>query len=87
MSNGMFRVTGTLGEEAGAEMTDKDRPLPRFLTAVEVADMLRMSERTLEGMRLAGRGPAYIRLGQGGRAKVIYNLRDVEVWLEKYRRD
>lgn len=67
-------------------MADEERPLPRFLTAVEVADMLRMSERTLENLRLANKGPAYFRLGQGGRAKVIYNLSEVEKWLEKHRR-
>lgn len=66
-------------------MADDERPLPRFLTAVEVADMLRLSPRTLENLRLAGKGPEYIRLGSGGRAKVLYNLRDVEAWIEKHK--
>lgn len=56
--------------------------LPVFLTAIEVAQMLRMSDRTLETMRLDGRGPPYMRRGDGGRAKVIYNLQDVLAWLE-----
>jgi len=68
-------------------MADNDRPLPVFLTAAEVAKMLRMSDRTLEGMRCDGRGPPYLRLGDGGRAKVIYRLSDVENWLQSKRID
>jgi len=63
-------------------MADNERALPVFLTAAEVADMLRMSERTLETWRTDKKGPKYMRLGHGGRAKVIYNLEDVKAWLK-----
>lgn len=61
-------------------MADDD--LPVFLTAEEVAKILRSSVRTLENWRLDGKGPAYIRLSDVGRARVLYNLRDLEVWIK-----
>lgn len=67
-------------------MSEEKPPLPTFLTAIEVANMIRMSERTLENMRLDGRGPPYMRLGQGGRAKVIYELSDVMAWLKTMKK-
>lgn len=67
-------------------MSDEERPLPVFLTSVEVANMLRLSPRSLEKMRLENRGPRYIRLGTGGRAKVIYNLLDVVAWVERHKK-
>lgn len=73
------------GEYHGATMKEKARQLPVFLTAIEVADMVRLSPRTLEGMRLAGRGPPYIRMGESGRAKVIYKLEDVMAWIESHK--
>ncbi|MBS0234502.1 MAG: helix-turn-helix domain-containing protein [Proteobacteria bacterium] len=53
------------------------------MESVEVAEMLRMSERTLENWRLQERGPKCIRLGKGGRAKVLYNLEEVLRWMEE----
>lgn len=55
-----------------------------FLTSVQVADMLKVTPRTMENMRLENRGPRYIRLGREGVAKVVYDLRDVEAWLNKF---
>lgn len=66
-------------------MAEGDKPLPVFLTAVEVANMLRMSPRTLEGLRLAGKGPPFIRIGKTGRSKLLYKLQDVEAWVESHR--
>lgn len=66
-------------------MTENRKDLPVFLTPVEVAQMIRMTPRSFEVMRLDGRGPPYMRLGKGGRAKVIYNLNDVLAWIEKHR--
>jgi hypothetical protein len=48
--------------------------------------MLRLSPKTVEKMRLEKRGPRYFRLGEAGRAKVIYKLDDVEEWLAKFHR-
>jgi hypothetical protein len=61
--------------------------LPVFLTSVEVAEMLRLSPRSLEKMRLEKRGPPYIRLGMSGRSKVIYRLADVEAWIRLHMSD
>lgn len=52
-----------------------------FMTTAEVAQLVRMSERTLEGMRLRKEGPAYLKLGVGRRAKVVYSRKAVDAWL------
>ncbi len=63
-----------------------DRNVPVFMTAVELAQMLKMSPRSLEKMRLEKRGPKYFRLGGGGKAKVLYKLDDVMVWLSTHQK-
>ena len=51
--------------------------IPRiFLTQREVSALLRLSPRTLERHRLAGTGPAYVKLGR----KVVYKREAVEAW-------
>lgn len=52
-----------------------------FLSTKELAEMLRISPRTLEGMRLRGTGPQFVRLGVGKGARVVYRHSDVERWL------
>ena len=47
-----------------------------YLTQEEVAAVLRLSPRTLERHRLAGTGPAYVKLGR----RVIYKQASVEAW-------
>ncbi|MBO1908111.1 helix-turn-helix domain-containing protein [Microvirga sp. 3-52] len=42
----------------------------------EVAALLRLSPRTLERHRLAGTGPAYVKLGR----RVVYTREAVEAW-------
>jgi len=71
---------------ADAEVPDMDggrRRLLVLLEPVEVAKMLRISDRALETSRNEGRGPPYIRLGKGGRAKDLYNLDPVLKWIEE----
>jgi predicted DNA-binding transcriptional regulator AlpA len=69
-------------EPANSPFENEQRSnLPVFLTSVEVAQLLRMSPRSLEKMRLEQRGPPYIRLGHSFRSKVIYRLADVEAWI------
>jgi predicted DNA-binding transcriptional regulator AlpA len=58
-----------------------DRPT-RILRTPGAADYVGLSTSTLEKKRLAGGGPAFIRLG--GRA-VGYDVRDLDAWLEKQR--
>lgn len=52
-----------------------------FMTSVEVAQMLKMSPRTLEKMRLESRGPKYYRLGENGKSKVLYLYDEVIEWV------
>ncbi len=47
-----------------------------FLTQREAAAVLRLSERTLERHRLAGTGPAFVKLGR----RVAYRKSDLEAW-------
>lgn len=53
---------------------------PALLTAEQVAERYGMTKESLSNWRLAGKGPAYIRLGSGSRARVMYRVADVEEW-------
>jgi Helix-turn-helix domain len=46
-------------------------------TQAEAAEALRLSERTLERMRLTGLGPAYVKAGR----RVLYRQADLEIWV------
>lgn len=50
----------------------------RLLTQVEAARLLRLSERTLERLRLQGGGPSYIKCGRS----VRYRIDDIERWID-----
>ena len=49
---------------------------PRFLTQSETAQVLRLSERTLERLRVAGQGPKFVKAGR----RVLYRDADLEAW-------
>ena len=49
-----------------------------YLTQREVAAHLRLSEGTLERHRVAGTGPAFVKLGR----RVVYRREDIERWPE-----
>lgn len=71
----------------GSDVTEgareaRTKPLPVYLTSTEAANLMRISPRTLEKMRLEKRGPGYFRLGKSGRSKVIYSLSEVTQWME-----
>jgi excisionase family DNA binding protein len=53
-----------------------DRPL--LLTQPEAADYLRLSERTLERLRVNGGGPRFIKAGR----RVLYRAEDIEAWVQ-----
>ena len=55
-----------------------------FLTSNEAADLLRISRRTLERMRVDGSGPRYIKVGAGKRSRVLYRETEIEAWLTKF---
>jgi predicted DNA-binding transcriptional regulator AlpA len=47
-----------------------------FLNQRETAEILRLSERTLERHRLSGEGPPFVKLGR----RVVYRRSDIEAW-------
>ena len=49
----------------------------RLLTQSEAARVLRLSERTLERLRLQGGGPLYVKAGRA----VRYREADLEAWI------
>jgi excisionase family DNA binding protein len=49
----------------------------RLLTQVEAARLLRLSERTLERLRLTGGGPLFVKAGRA----VRYRECDLEAWI------
>lgn len=67
-------------------VADSSGELPVFLNCAEVAELLRVSERTLEAWRIKAMGPRYIRLGVTGSAKVLYDLQALLEWLKHQER-
>ncbi len=51
---------------------------PRFLTTDESAELLRLSPRTLEKLRVLGGGPRFRKLG----ARVVYAVDDLSTWAD-----
>jgi predicted DNA-binding transcriptional regulator AlpA len=56
--------------------------LSRMLNEREAAPLLGVSARTLQGWRVRGEGPAFIKLGRGPTAKVGYREADIAAWIE-----
>jgi predicted site-specific integrase-resolvase len=55
--------------------------LAPLLSSADVAELLDVSERTLEFWRYAGKGPAYVKVGK----RVRYRPVDVEAYVEAQR--
>jgi len=51
---------------------------PRYLTNDEAAEVLRLSPRTLEKLRIQGGGPRFRKFGR----RVMYSLADLETWAD-----
>ncbi len=51
-------------------------------TSPQLAILLGRRPQTLRKWRLQGRGPCFIRRGEGPGARVLYRVRDVSCWLE-----
>jgi excisionase family DNA binding protein len=49
-----------------------------YMTTAEFADLVRTSEGTVRYWRHVGKGPRSFRVGK----RVLYDIRDVEAWLE-----
>jgi excisionase family DNA binding protein len=50
----------------------------RLLTQAEAARVLRLSERTLERLRVSGGGPLFVKAGRA----VRYREADLETWID-----
>ncbi len=53
-----------------------------YLTSEETAELLKISRRTLERMRLTGDGPPFMKIGSGKRSRVLYKQSHITEWLE-----
>lgn len=53
-----------------------------FLNTTQLADRLTNRKNTIEGWRVKGIGPRYVKIGR----LVRYRIEDVEAWLEKQTR-
>jgi predicted DNA-binding transcriptional regulator AlpA len=55
----------------------------RLLTCKDTSKLTRLSERSLERLRISGEGPPFIRLSQ---RRIAYREDDVLAWIEARRR-
>jgi excisionase family DNA binding protein len=51
--------------------------MPNLLTQSEAAELLHLSTRTLERLRVSGTGPAFVKLGHSVRYRTV----DLEKWI------
>jgi excisionase family DNA binding protein len=51
-----------------------------LLTQAETAELLRLSERTLERWRVTGGGPVFVKLGK----RVLYRKADLDEWIASH---
>jgi predicted DNA-binding transcriptional regulator AlpA len=49
-----------------------------LLVEIEVADLLKISPRTLQAWRTSGQGPAFVRAGRA----IRYSRIDIAAWIE-----
>jgi excisionase family DNA binding protein len=56
-----------------------------YLTTAQAAELLNLSARTLERMRIDGSGPPFLKAGGGKRSRVIYAVADIQAWLSGQR--
>ena len=63
-------------------MTSDTKDENLYLTSAEAAELLKLSTRTLERMRVTGEGPPFMKAGAGKRSRVLYRQSDISKWLE-----
>lgn len=85
--HGSYRSSADIVRDyLGSEANPEGKRLPLFFTPIEAAELLRLSRRTLEKMRLQNRGPRYYRVGDGAKCRVLYSLADIADWLAQHAR-
>ncbi len=67
--------------QAGRQHTAAASPRT-LLTENEAARRLRLSPRTLQGFRVRGGGPSFVKLGR----RVLYRAADLDAYVEAQRR-
>ncbi len=55
-----------------------------LMTSAQTAEMLKLSPRTLDQMRVDGSGPPFLKAGGGNRSRVLYSRRAVAEWLAQF---
>jgi hypothetical protein len=75
-------VSSLIIQDMGTVKSIKKPKALRFLNRSEVAEMLGLSVKTLDGWALQGIGPRFRRFGQNGQKGVRYELADVEAFIE-----
>lgn len=63
-------------------MSQANAMISRLLKTREAAELLGLSNRTLEKHRTYGTGPIYRKLG----GRVVYDVADLKAWTDKGRR-
>jgi hypothetical protein len=56
-------------------------PADELLTSQEVATLRRIKVQTLRRERSRGKGPPYLKFGQGRGGRVLYRAADLRAWL------
>ena len=64
-------------------MSHSHTTVPTYMNSQQAADLLHLSVRTLERMRVDGTGPRYRKAGPGKRSRVLYQYEDLIQWLEQ----
>lgn len=59
-------------------MTESPNTTHQYITEVQLEKMTHRSRKSWQRDRVTGNGPKFIRAG----GKILYDLRDVEAWLE-----
>lgn len=64
--------------------TNQDTPISDeiFLNTEDAAELLGLSPRTLERLRVEGGGPQFFKAGPGKRSRVLYARSDLIKWLQ-----
>lgn len=56
----------------------------KYINVRQLGELIGFHPDSLEAMRRRGGGPPFVRIGDGPRAAIRYNLDDVEQWLRKH---
>lgn len=54
---------------------------PQFINTKQLAELIGFDPDSIEAMRRRGEGPPYVRIGDGKRPAIRYNVADVNAWL------